>query len=483
MRTNGEKRDDIGLKHRKNDFSRWYPEVVLKSGMADYSVISGCMVIKPYAYEIWETIQKYFNEKIKETGHKNAYFPLFIPERFLKKEAAHFEGFVPEVAWIEEENEKFALRPTSETIINDSFSKWIRSWRDLPMLINQWCNIIRWETKVTRLFLRTREFLWQEGHTAHATKEEADEEVMLITGFYKDLMENQLAVPVMIGKKTESEKFAGALYTMSLESLMPDGRALQMGTSHNLGQNFAKAFSVRFLDKDEKKKHVWQTSWGISTRLIGSVIMTHGDDKGLVLPPNIAPIQVVIVPILFEETKKKVLEKARKIEGKLKKKFRVLLDDREEYSSGWKFNEWEMKGVPLRIEVGPEEVNKSRFPLIKREKDNPTRGTPSYSEEEDLLKDVEKVLKEVQNDLFRKAKKFLKENVKDAANLKEFEKLIREKKMIRAKWCGDSGCERKIKDKTSATIRFIEEHEENLKGTCICCKNKIKEVVYFAKAY
>jgi len=329
-----EEKTELGLKCKKSkNFSEWYNEITVKAELADYSSISGCMVIRPSAYQIWENIQKYFNFRIKETGHKNAYFPLFIPEKLLHKEAEHFEGFSPEVAFIEkkdENEERYALRPTSETIMYDSYSKWIRSWRDLPLLINQWCNIVRWEVKATRLFLRTREFLWQEGHTAHETKEGADKEVRDILKIYMDLIEKELAIPVMSGYKTESDKFAGALYTITMESLMPDGKALQMGTSHNLGQNFSKPFNITYIDKNEKEQHVWQTSWGISTRLIGAMIMTHGDDKGLIIPPRIASTQIVIVPIIFEKEKARVLKEAKKLNERLSEKFSVELDGRNE---------------------------------------------------------------------------------------------------------------------------------------------------------
>src|SRR3989337_1082226 len=356
---------DTGVTVKKGeDFSEWYTEVVVKSGMADYSPIKGCMIIREHAYAIWEKIQEIFNKKIRESGHKNVYFPIFIPESFLKKEAEHFAGFVPEVAWVTEGGstpleERLAIRPTSETIIYATFAKWIRSWRDLPIKINQWCNIVRWETKATKPFLRTREFLWQEGHTAHPTKEDADKEVMDILNYYRDIMENWLAIPVLIGVKTESEKFAGALYTTTLEAIMPDGKALQMGTSHNLGQNFAKVFEIKFIGEDEKEHHVWQTSWGISTRLIGAVVMVNGDDKGLVLPPKVAPVQVVIVPIPYKDADSTAIEsKAKEIADKLKEKnLGVILDNREEYTPGWKFNQWELKGVPVRLEIGRRDLS------------------------------------------------------------------------------------------------------------------------------
>lgn len=355
---------DTGITVRKNeDFSEWYTQVVLKSGLADYAPVKGCMIFREHSYAIWEKIQEIFNKKIKETGHRNVYFPLFIPESFLKKEAEHFQGFVPQVAWVtmggnSPLEEKLAIRPTSETIMYATYAKWIRSWRDLPIKLNQWCSVVRWETKATKLFLRTREFLWQEGHTAHATKEEADREVMEILNAYKDVIETYLAIPVLVGKKTEMEKFAGALYTTALEAMMPDGKALQMGTSHQLGQHFSKVFDIKFLDKDEKEQYVWQTSWGFTTRVIGAVVMVHGDDKGLVLPPKVAPVQVVIVPIPYKGAETgAIMTKAKEILEKLQKKdIAVVLDDRQEYTPGWKFNQWELKGVPIRIEIGPRDL-------------------------------------------------------------------------------------------------------------------------------
>ena len=340
---------DTGVTVKKcEDFSEWYVQVVLKAELADYAPVKGCMIIRPDAYAVWEKIQEIVNQKIKATGHKNVYFPMFIPESFLKKEAEHFEGFTPEVAWITQGgesqlDEKLAVRPTSETIMYAMFSKWIRSWRDLPLKINQWCNIVRWETKATKLFLRTREFLWQEGHTAHATAEEAEAEVMYALGEYKDVMENYLAIPVVIGTKSDREKFAGALYTTALESIMPDGKALQMGTSHNLGQHFAKVFDVKFIGEDKQDHYVWQTSWGITTRLIGAMVMVHGDDKGLVMPPKVAPTQVVIVPIPFKgQEAEAIAAKTKEIAETLKTHgISVILDDRNEYTPGWKFHQWE----------------------------------------------------------------------------------------------------------------------------------------------
>src|SRR3990167_9238129 len=351
---------------KEENFSEWYNQVVQKAELADYSDVKGFMVIRPNAYSIWEAIQSYLDKRIKLLGVRNAYFPLLIPESFFKREAEHAQGFTPEVAWIANKNdqehgktERLAIRPTSETIIYDSYSKWIRSWRDLPLRINQWCNVVRWETKATRLFLRTREFLWQEGHCVYETKEECDKETLMYLGEYEKLCRELLAIPVIIGKKTEKEKFAGALYTTTIESLMPDGRSLQCGTSHNLGQDFAKSFKISFLGRNEKPQIPWQNSWGISTRLIGALVMVHGDDKGLVLPPNVAYNKVVIIPIVFEDNKDIILRKAKEI-YQLLKSFNPIMDDRDNYSAGWKFNEWELKGIPLRIEIGPRDIKEKQ---------------------------------------------------------------------------------------------------------------------------
>ncbi len=481
------KMSDIGVTVKKSeDFSEWYTQVVLKSGLADYAPVKGCMIFRELSYAIWEKIQEIFDRKIKATGHRNVYFPMFIPESFLKKEAEHFEGFTPEVAWVTTGGdtpleEKLALRPTSETIMYATFAKWIRSWRDLPIKINQWCNIIRWDTKGTRLFLRTREFLWQEGHTAHATKEEADREVMEILNAYKDLMENYLAIPVLAGKKTESEKFPGALYTTALEAIMPDGKALQMGTSHNLGQNFAKVFDIKFIGEDEKEHYVWQTSWGISTRLIGAIVMVHGDDKGLVLPPKIAPIQVVIVPIPYKEADSTaILDKAKEIFEKLQKTgIAAVLDDRTEYTPGWKFNEWELKGVPIRVEIGPKDLRQRHVTLARR--DTSERITVK---EEEAVDATTKLLEEIQKNLYNKAKKSLEEKITTVKTYEEFKETLKGKGgFIRASWCSSPVCEEKIKEETGATIRIVPLEREKPFSKCIYCGGEAKEVVYFARAY
>jgi len=478
---------DTGITVKKSeDFSEWYTQVVQKSELADYAPIKGCMIFRENSYAIWEKIQEIFNQKIKSTGHKNVYFPLFIPESLLKREAEHFQGFTPEVAWVTAGGdspleERLAIRPTSETIMYATYSKWIRSWRDLPLKLNQWCNVVRWETKATKLFLRTREFLWQEGHTVHATKEEADQEVMEILNAYKDVVETYLAIPVLVGVKTEMEKFAGALYTTALEAMMPDGKALQMGTSHQLGQNFSKVFDIKFLDKAEKEQYAWQTSWGFSTRMIGALVMVHGDDKGLVLPPRIAPTQVVIVPIPYKGTDADLITvKTKEIQEKLQKSgISTVLDDRMEYTPGWKFNEWELKGVPIRIEIGPRDIKQKQVMLVRRDNREKTA-----IKEEETVTTVLKTLEEIQNNLFNKAKKLLEENITTVKTYDEFKNVLQDKGgFLRASWCGNSKCEEKIKDETGATIRVVPFEKERPFSKCVHCGEEAKEVVYFARSY
>jgi len=478
---------DIGVTVKKSvDFSEWYTEVILKSGLADYAPIKGCMIIREDAYAMWEKIQQVFNNKIQATGHRNVYFPMFIPEGFLKKEAEHFAGFTPEVAWITQGGdtpleEKLAVRPTSETIMYATFAKWIRSWRDLPVKINQWCNIVRWETKATKLFLRTREFLWQEGHTAHATSEEAEKEVMDILGEYRDIMESYLAIPVLVGVKSDSEKFAGALYTTALEAMMPDGKALQMGTSHNLGQNFAHVFDIKFIGEDKNEHYVWQTSWGITTRMIGALVMVHGDDKGLVLPPKVAPVQVVIVTIPYKGADASAIAaKAKEVADKLKaKNLSVVIDDREEYTPGWKFNHWELKGVPVRVEIGPRDLKQQQVTVVRR--DTYQKTAVKETEATDA---VEKLLEEIQNNLYAKAKKTLEENITAAKDYSEFTNTLKEKGgFIKAAWCGNAECEEKIKEETGATIRVIPFDQKEPADNCVYCGQKAKKTAYFARSY
>ncbi len=476
--------EQLGITVKKNeDFSEWYTQVVLKAELADYSHVRGCMVIKPLGYAIWENIQKVLDKWFKETGVKNVYFPIFIPEDLLKKEAEHFKGFSPEVAWVtqggnEVLSEKLALRPTSETVMYHTFAKWIRSHRDLPLRINQWCNVIRWETKAAKLFLRTKEFLWQEGHTVHTTEEEANEEMLLRLNQYKKFCEDYLAIAVLTGYKSEREKFAGAHITSTIEALMPDGKALQMGTSHNLGQHFAKVFDISYLDEKKKQMRPWQASWGVSTRMIGALVMMHGDDKGLVLPPRIASLHVVIVPIGTEKDEK-VLKKAKEVKQKLVRSgYSVELDDRKEYTPGWKFNDWELKGVPVRIEVGPRDVKKKKLVLVRR--DNLKK---KEIREKDVVKEMKKLMDDIQTSLFKRSKEFLEKNIHTVKSYDEFKKKLEKGGFLRANWCGRVECEDRIKEETTATIRIVPLKDEKVWGKCVACNREAKKVVYFAKAY
>ncbi len=468
------------------DFSKWYGEIIRKAELADYAPMKGMMIIRPYGYAIWENIKEHLDKRIKETGHSNAYFPLFIPESFLAKETEHLEGFSPEVAWVthggqDELEERLAVRPTSEAIIGSMYSKWIKSWRDLPVLINQWANIVRWE-KVTRPFLRTTEFLWQEGHTAHETAEEAQDETLMILSMYKEFVETELAIPVIAGIKSEREKFAGALATYAIEALMSDGKALQMGTSHNLGQHFSKVFNIRYEDRNQNIQFAWQTSWGVSTRLVGALIMSHGDDSGLQMPPRIAPVQAVIVPISLGNWKEEVLPKAVKLKDELVEMgVRVELDQREEFTPGWKFSEWEMRGVPLRLEIGPRDIKQNQAVCVRRDNGQKT-PVPLDSIKEALPE----LLSDIQESLFKKALEFQTANTHDIVNYEEFKSTIEEKRgFIRTFWCGKSVCEEKIKDETMATIRVIplEDDKRRVEGQCILCEEKSDQLAYFARAY
>ena len=466
------------------DFSRWYTDVIRRAELADYSPVKGSMVIRPYGYAIWELMQSDLDKRFKETGHVNAYFPLFIPESLLRKEAAHVEGFAPQVAWVtrggdEDLEERLVVRPTSEAIIGTMYAKWVQSWRDLPILINQWANVVRWE-KVTRLFLRTTEFLWQEGHTAHETSEEAEDEARKMLGVYKDFLENELAMPVLDGKKTESDKFAGALHTYSVEALMRDGRALQAGTSHNLGQNFAKVFDIKFQARDKSVQYVWQTSWGMTTRLIGAVIMTHGDDSGLILPPRVAPTQVILVPIPRGDWKQTVLPKAKEIASSLREAgVRIEIDDREEYKPGWKFSEWEMRGVPLRLEIGPKDIEQSQVILVRRD-----TGEKLPTPMEGLSNQVTQLLETIQAALFERAINFRNEHTHRVGLKDDFVNLFKGRPgYVVAPWCGGKLCEAKIKEETQATIRNIPFDASSSGGSCISCGEASQSDVYFAKSY
>ncbi|MCD6454789.1 MAG: proline--tRNA ligase [Candidatus Aminicenantes bacterium] len=473
------------IPRKSQDLSQWYVEVIRRAELADYAPMKGMMVIRPSGYAIWENIQRLLDRRFKETGHTNAYFPLFIPESFLKKEAEHVEGFAPEVAWVthggqEELQERLAVRPTSEAIICAMYSKWVRSWRDLPILINQWANVVRWE-KVTRPFLRTTEFLWQEGHTVHATYEDAQEEVLRILNIYKEFIENELAIKVYAGKKSDREKFAGALATYTVEALMPDGKALQAGTSHNLGQNFSKAFDIKFEDRDQKLKYAWQTSWGVSTRLVGATIMVHGDDDGLILPPHVAPYQAVIVPIFKVKDKETVLSVAENIYERLRKKFRTVYDYREEYTPGWKFAEWEMRGVPIRIEIGPRDIKENSLIFVRRD----TREKVKINMDE-VEEKLEELLEEVQKNLFQRSEKFTFENTRETLDYSELKEIIEEKRgFVISPWCGDQKCELKVKEETKATIRLIplDEGDKIVGKKCVVCGKPAKHIAYFARAY
>lgn len=472
------------IPRKSENLSQWYIEVIRRAELADYAPMKGMMVIRPAGYAIWENIQRLLDKRFKETGHTNAYFPLFIPESFLKKEAEHVEGFAPEVAWVthggdEELQERLAVRPTSESIICAMYSKWVHSWRDLPILINQWANVVRWE-KVTRPFLRTTEFLWQEGHTVHATYEDAQEEVMRILNIYKEFIETELAIKIYAGKKSDKEKFAGALATYTVEALMPDGKALQAGTSHNLGQNFAKAFDIKFEDRDQKLKYAWQTSWGVSTRLVGATIMVHGDDDGLIMPPRVAPQQIVIVPIFKMKDKEIVLLVAEKIYEDLRKDYIVIYDTREEYTPGWKFAEWEMRGVPLRIEIGPRDIKENSVVMVRRD----TREKIKVSMD-DLKTKTSYYLDEIQKELFRRSKKFTEENTRKTEYYEEFKHIIEEKRgFVIAPWCGSQECEVRVKEDTKATIRLIPLEEGDFEGKkCMVCGRPARHIVYFARSY
>jgi len=468
------------------DFSKWYVEIIRKAELADYASMKGMMIIRPYGYAIWENLKAQLDKRIKDSGHSNAYFPLFIPESFLAKETEHLEGFSPEVAWVthggqEELEERLAVRPTSEAIIGSMYSKWIKSWRDLPVLINQWVNIVRWE-KVTRPFLRTTEFLWQEGHTVHETLEEAQEETLMILAMYKEFVESELAIPVISGIKSEREKFAGALATYAIEALMSDGKALQMGTSHNLGQHFSKVFNIRYEDRNQNIQYAWQTSWGMSTRLVGALIMSHGDDSGLRLPPRIAPIQAVIVPISMGNWKEEVLPAAVKLKSELHEiGVRVELDQREEFTPGWKFSEWEMRGVPLRIEIGPRDVKENQAICVRRD-----NGQKEPVPLDSLKARLPEFLSDIQKSLYEKALEFQTTNTHDIESYQEFKSTLEEKKgFLRTFWCGRSSCEEKIKEETMATIRIIllEEDRSKSEGKCVLCGEKSNKLAYFARAY
>jgi prolyl-tRNA synthetase len=470
---------------QSEDFSKWYLDVVKRAELADYSPVKGCMVIRPYGYAIWELVQQALDRRLKATGHVNAYFPLFIPESLLMREAEHVEGFAPQVAWVtkggtEDLEERLVVRPTSEVIFGTMYAKWIQSWRDLPVLINQWANVVRWE-KVTRPFLRTTEFLWQEGHTAHETEQEALDETLKILAIYKDLVENDLGMSVLDGLKSESEKFAGADRTYSIEALMGDGRALQAGTSHHLGQNFAKAFDITFQARDKTLQHVWTTSWGVSTRLIGGVIMTHGDDSGLILPPRIAPYQVVIVPIFRGNSQETVLAKARAVADELRAAgIRVMLDDRDAYTPGWKYAEWEMRGVPIRLELGPRDIQNNQAVAVRRD----TREkTPVPLD--GLAGTLTTLLDTLQAALLARAHSFRESHTTQVETYAEFKEAMDGRPgFVVAPWAWDATLEAQVKAETQATLRNVPFSAPKAEGkTCMLSGKPADVYAYFAKAY
>jgi prolyl-tRNA synthetase len=474
------------LTPRSENFSDWYNELVLKAEMADYSPVKGCMVVRPYGWALWENIQAALDKRFKDTGHVNAAFPLLIPKSFLEREKEHVEGFAPELAIVtigggEELAEPLVVRPTSETIIGYMYSKWIKSWRDLPVLINQWGSVVRWELR-TKLFLRTAEFYWQEGHTAHATEQEAREETLRMLDVYADFAINEAAIPVIKGVKSETEKFAGAVMSTTIEAMMGDTKALQSGTSHFLGQNFAKAFDIQFTDQNNELAHCWTTSWGLSTRMIGAIIMTHGDDKGLVLPPRIAPIQVVMVPIYKNEAEKTpVMETANRIFAELKAAgIRLKMDDREEVTPGFKYNDWEMRGVPLRMEIGPKDVEKNSVALARR--DRPGREGKTFVSQVGLTASVAALLTEIQTALLEKATAFRDSHIHDPKDMAELANVVQGGWAL-SWWCEKTECEKAIKDSTKATTRCMPVDQPAETGSCIACGQPATRKVIIGKAY
>ena len=479
-------KEEIGITaSKKDDFSEWYTQVVLKAELADYAPVKGLIVLRPDGYSIWESIKKSLNEKFSKLGVRDGFLPVLIPESLLAKEKKHFAGLNPEVFWVTHsgENElgdKLALRPTSETLAYSLYSKWIKSWRDLPLKINFWNTALRAEIKGTKPFIRTSEFLWQEGHTVHTTQEEAEKEVLKILDIYKSIIEEELAIPVISGKKSESEKFVGAVYTTTMESVMPDGKALQMGTSHFLGQNFSKPFEVKFADKDNVENFVWQTSWGVSWRLIGAMIMTHGDDKGLVLPPKVAPIQVVIIPIYYtDDDAQKVLKKANELQNNIiSKNIRVHIDDRDQLTPGYKFHDWELKGIPLRIEIGPKDIEKNKVVLVKRY--NKEKTDISF---DDVAGKLDGVLVDIQKQMLISGKKVLDEMIHNISSYDEFKSQIEKGGLLQTPWCGKQECEEKIKEETGADIRVIPFGSEDSSKKCVYCNEQSISVPIFARGY
>jgi len=478
-------KEDKGISvSKKEDFSEWYTQVVLKAKLADYAPVKGLIVLRPDGYSIWESLKNTFDKKFAKNDIRNGFLPILIPESLLGKEQKHFAGFNPEVFWVthsgtNEIGDRLALRPTSETLAYTLYSKWIQSWRDLPLKINFWNTALRAEIKATKPFLRTSEFLWQEGHTVHANQEEAEKEVMKILEIYKKTIEEELAIPVTAGKKSEKEKFVGAVYTTTMESIMPDGKALQMGTSHFLGQNFSKPFEVKFADKDNVEHFAWQTSWGVSWRLIGAMIMVHGDDQGLVLPPKVAPIQIVIIPIYKnEEDKEKVLSKVEEIKKNLElKNVRVHTDDRSDLTPGYKFNDWELKGVPIRIEIGPKDIEKQSIVIAKRY--NREKSSLGFTE----IDKIPTILDEIQEQMLKKARQESVENTINIADYSEFKSKIEKGGFFCSPWCGKIECEEKIKEETGAEIRVIPFDSKNTNEKCVFCQEQSTVIPIFAKGY
>lgn len=469
------------ITNMEDDFAKWYTDVCKKAELIDYTSVKGCMAILPYGYAIWELIQKNLDAMFKETGHSNVYMPMFIPESLLQKEKDHVEGFAPEVAWVteggqEKLEERLCVRPTSETLFCELYAKIVHSYRDLPKLYNQWCSVVRWE-KTTRPFLRSREFLWQEGHTVHATPEEAIEETERMLGVYTKFYENYLSIPVIQGRKTDSDKFAGAEATYAIEALMHDGKALQCATSHYFGDGFARAFNMTFTDKDNKLKYVYQTSWGLTTRTVGAIIMSHGDNSGLVLPPAVAPIEVVVIPIAA--FKPGVTEKSEEVTARLKKKYRVLCDSSDN-SPGWKFAQYEMKGVPVRLELGPRDIENNQAVLVRRD-----TGDKKAVSLDNLEDEIDALLKSVSENLYNRAKANLERRTYDCESIDEIKKVREENGdgFIRAMWCGDPECEKKIKEETGAGSRCIPLKQEKISGVCACCGKPAKHLVYWGVAY
>ncbi len=470
---------------RSQDYSEWYTDVIRQAQLADYAPVRGCMVIRPYGFALWENVKEGLDRRFKETGHENACFPLLIPMSFIEKEAEHVEGFKPELAVVthgggKELEEPLAVRPTSETIIGHMYSQWIQSYRDLPVLINQWANVVRWELR-TRLFLRTMEFFWQEGHTAHATAEEAQEETLRMLDLYTDFAANDAAIPVIPGRKSESEKFPGAEASYSIEAMMGDKRALQSGTSHFFGQNFAKAFEIQYQDENGVQQYCWTTSWGVSTRMVGAIIMAHGDDQGLILPPRLAPIQVVVVPIWKTDAEKgEVMGTIEQVKTAIGDRVRLKIDDRDEYSPGWKFNEWELKGVPLRIEIGPRDIQKAQVVLARR--DQPGREGKTTAPLAGLADAVTDLLDAIQKDLLRRNTEFRDANTFEPTDYDSLQEAV-DQGFARAPWCGDIACEDKVKADTKATTRCIPFDQPDENGKCVVCGNPAEEVIIFARAY